>query len=156
MRAIPNGRPNRKPYIIAVVLVVIVLVVLSAFFYLLIGTDPPNPCAKTPLKINYLNKTGNRVTLLVVLTPEGASTEGADISYGQNGMPVLVNATLYDLDGKAIANYSSNSGPFDNAVLLTKGMKLVITPTNISVSAGDVITISSSIGTFGTTTVAVP
>ncbi len=110
---------------------------------------------KTPLEIDCLNNTGETVTLLVVSAPDGASTDGASISYGHKGTPVGLNATLYDTAGTAIANYSSNRG-FDSVVLLTKGMTLVIKPASGLTYPNDVITIESLIGTFGSATVEVP
>ena len=104
----------------------------------------------TPLGLNQQSKTSSTVNILISSAPNGATTEGASISYIHDGTQIPVTAKLYEPEGDLVATYGAYG--FSAPVTLTSGMTLVITPSSNSVSAGDVITISSSQNTFSTST----
>ncbi len=155
MRKIRNIRKDDAVSpVIATILMVAITVVLAAVLYVMVMGMTGNQTITQPLGLNQQSKTSTTVNILISSAPDGATTDGATISYTHDGTPAGVTATLYNAAGTAVATYTG--GVFnDTTITLTSGMTLVITPTTGAVSAGDVITISSSQNTFSTSTVTV-
>jgi len=151
MRKIRNRRKDDAVSpVIATILMVAITVVLAAVLYVMVMGMTSTQQISQPLGLNQQSKTASTVNILISSAPDGATTDGASISYTHGGTPAGVTATLYNAAGTVVANYTSTG--FDATVTLTSGMTLVVTPTSGSVSAGDVITISSSQNTFSTST----
>ena len=159
MRKIRNRRKDDAVSpVIATILMVAITVVLAAVLYVMVMGMTSTQQISQPLGLNQQSKTASTVNILISSAPDGATTDGASISYTHGGTPAGVTATLYNAAGTVVATYTN--GAFTPAtgtdpVTLTSGMTLVISPTSGSVSAGDVITISSSQNTFSTSTITV-
>ena len=159
MTEIPKGRPVKKSHIIAVVLVILVALVLASFFYVFIErVDTVRPCIKTPIDIVQQNRTENSVTVLIEYAPNGAKIDGTVIAYGHNGTPErVIYAEIRDTDGSPVATYCGcdSHWSYCNGIPRTinweKGMTLEVHVS--SAHEGDLLTISSTPYTFGTTTI---
>ena len=157
MRKIRNIRKDDAVSpVIATILMVAITVVLAAVLYVMVmGMTHGPEQIQTPLGLNYQSKTSTAVNVMISSAPNGATTDGATISYTptSSGIPTTATAVLYNAAGTVVANYGvSTAGAFNTTVTLTSGMTLVITP-NGGVHSGDKITMSSSENTFGTSTV---
>jgi len=146
---------KRKVSPVIAVLIVATVVVLAAVAYvMMMDRSHPEVIPVAPLGLLQENKTTSSVTIKISSAPNGATTDGASISYIHNGTLIPLTAKLYDVAGSEVAHYDASG--FNATVPLTKGMTLVITPTlptGTSVSDGDLIVITSNQHTFATSTV---
>jgi len=155
MRKIRNMRKDDAVSpVIATILMVAITVVLAAVLYVMVMGMTGTQTITQPLGLNQQSKTSSSVNILISSAPDGATTDGMTVSYTHSGTPAGVTATLYNAAGTNVTWYDGSAFD-DTSVTITSGMTLVITPIAGSVSAGDVITISSSQNTFSTSTVTV-
>ena len=143
--------------VIATILMVAITVVLAAVLYVMVmGIEPPDP-SSTPMGLSKQYKDSTSISLLVASAPSTATVGATDIQINHNGVPTAItNATVYDgsanlaawLDPGSGWNYTN--GYDENSLKYVAGMSLIIRTD--SLSNGDIITLSSTMNNFGTTT----
>ncbi|MFO7618098.1 MAG: type IV pilin N-terminal domain-containing protein [Thermoplasmata archaeon] len=135
--------------VIATILMVAITVVLAAVLYVMvIGMGGETGTADLPMGLSQQTRNETSVTALIASAPNAALIDGSVLQVTSGGIPMTVNATVYNSEGRIVCNYTGNAWDVtDNTMRYTVGMQIVITAAKIQ--NGDKIVITGL--NFGTT-----